>query len=297
MIVGAARSGTSILYRSLQSHPRFTPAGGINLVESHAVRDLMSLLRPSDVRPGPLANFAMGTDALTAVARDVEHLARRRATVRRVAGRSATGLRAWQLAGEHHVVRRYFLEAQRRRGAQRLVEKTPAHIWRVAHLGFAFPSARFLFVIRHPLDTLGSFWKRGQEDPAQAVWANVPPERFADRWTRWAGAALDLSRKEPRFMFIRYEDFTGRTEETVRRILDHIGEPFDPACLLADEMAPPKSASEEAGARAVFGAVRTTTKRWEDYVDRATARDLERRLARPMEQLGYEPRVNVTGTS
>ena len=294
MIVGAARSGTSILYRSLQSHSRFTPAGGINLVESHALRDLWTLLRPEDVKPGPLANFTMGIDALTRVAEDIEHLARRRLLFRRLARGSIGNLRAWKAAGEHHVVRRYFLEAQHRRGAQRLVEKTPAHISRVRHLGVAFPQARFIFVIRHPLDVLSSFWKRAKDDPAQARWANVTPDEFVARWTRWVGTALELSRVEPRFMFLRYEDFTGRTEEAVRRILDHVGEPFDEACLLAGHLEltePMTDLPPEVRQRAVFKPLTTTTKRWEDFLDAATAEDVERRLADAMAMVGYQPRV------
>jgi hypothetical protein len=301
MIVGAARSGTTILYRSLQSHPRFMPAGGVNLVESHAMRYLPSLLRPEHVHAGPLANFTMGTDALAAVAEDIEHLALRRRIVRRLAGGSMSNVAIWKAAGEHHVVRRYFVEAHRRRGAQRLVEKTPAHLRWVPHLGAAFPRARFVFVLRHPVDVLSSFWKRARDDPKRAHWANITPDDFAVRWERTTTTALALSRSEPRFLLIHYEDFTRRTEETVRRVLDHVGEPFDPACLLTGELTPRDDAVPDvpdAPRRTAFKPLTETTKRWEDFLDPATASDLERRLAAAMARAGYSPRVHgVTGTS
>src|SRR3954451_16223241 len=133
-IVGAAASGTTLLYRSLQAHPSFTTRMGPHLIESHAVDRLIQLQSQEDVarlRDGgrsAMANYLTGFDALSAVIDDVAYLARRRRLVRRLAGRYRDRPAVWRAAGEHHVVRRYFLEASRRRGANRLVDKTPSNL-------------------------------------------------------------------------------------------------------------------------------------------------------------------------
>lgn len=311
-IVGDARSGTTILYRSLMTHPTFIPSVGIHLVESNAIRHLLGLRRPQDVRWGSLANFTLALrDAMAEVAADIEPLALRRmlvrGTARAIAWKGPRTERAawlyqrlpavWKAAGEHHVVRRYFLEAHRRRGAKRLLEKTPSHIYWVPHLAIAFPNARFIFIIRHPLDVLTSYWKRAADDPIESAWMHLTPERFCSRWESATRRAIALDERDSRFLLLRYEEFVTRPAEVIRHALDHVGEPFDEACLLRgpDLEAPPhlRQIPPEKFRQVfhVFGSVKQKTKRWEDFVDRPTARKVEHRLRDAMNLAGYEPRA------
>jgi hypothetical protein len=302
-IVGDARSGTTLLYRSLQHHASFAPSHGFNLAESHAMRLLMRLFGPGDVTKNALAHFMLSLEPLAEVAADIAPLARRRKIVRRIFSRGKLPRPAfWRSAGEHHVVRRYFLEAHRRRGATRLVEKTPTHTNWVPHLKIAFPKASFIFMTRHPLDVLSSYWKRYRNEGEMSSWANVKPDEFSARWERVTRRALTFAKTEGRFLLVRYEELTADPEPTLRKILDHVGEPFDDACLLRgdneDKIKPGVKAVLLRGDPHMLSSVIENTKRWDEYVDRATAEAVERRLRETMTLVGYEPRTNpVTATT
>jgi hypothetical protein len=286
-IVGEARSGTSILYRSLQNHPSFTPKVGTQLVESKAMEHLPMLFAGRPVTHLGLANFLQGPEGLDAVADDVEPLARRRRIVRRLSGRYWRHPFPWRMAGEHHVVRRYFLEAEARRGAVRLLEKTPQNIGWVPHLKVAMPRSQFVYVVRHPVDVLTSYWRRYATEPEKASWANIGVDDFCRLWAGNARLAHSLDRRDPTFLLIRYEDFTTDTEGTVRRVLEHLGEPYDEACLLR-ERRPTWSIKDD---RWVTQPINARTKDWIDYVDEAVAGSVERSLRETMALFGYEPRV------
>jgi sulfotransferase family protein len=286
-IVGEARSGTSILYRSLQSHPRFMPAAGIDLVESEATVALLDLFGPADVGPGRLADFLLGQDALARVASDIAPLRSRRTLVRSATDGRIRRLPVWRAAGEHHVLRRYFIEAVRSRNVQRLVEKSPFNIRWVSHLGVAFPNARFIYMARHPLDVLSSYWRRYRNDPVTSEWGNITADTFCARWAENTVLAADIAKRDPRLMLIRYEEFTGRTEPSVRAVLDHVGEPFHEACLLQGERTTNWNVEPH-----LHGPVAERTKKWEEFIDRPTAQQVETRLRDVMAMTGFRARSN-----
>ena len=67
----------------------------------------------------------------------------------------------------------------------------------------------------------------------------------------------------------------------MRRICDHIGEPFDPACLDDFERAATSRDDPQRVVRA--------TSKWREHVGEQDASRLEHLLAEPMSELGYEP--------
>lgn len=295
-IVGDLRSGTSILYRSIQSHPRFLPAEGLSLVESNAVDQLLRLRTQRDVSTTTIASFVLGVGALTSVAADVEGLNARRSFVRGLARGSIVRLPLWLAAGEHLVIRRYFLEAAKRRGADRVIEKSTRNIRWVPHLAAAFPRARFIFIMRHPLDALSSWWRRAGADPVYSGWGNISIGGFCDHWESAIMRAIKLARREPRLRLIRYEDLTRRTEETIRSVLDHVGENFHESCLLGSAMeipdglrGSPRTEAIQTADPLLFRPMAENTKRWSDYIDAGSAARVERRLARAMTAAGYRP--------
>ncbi len=176
------------------------------------------------------------------------------------------------------------------------MEKTPHNVRWVPHLRIAFPKARFIHIVRHPVDVLSSYRKRFAVNPKDK-WANLSPEEFCVRWNVTTRAALALTKREPHFLLVRYEELTERSEETLRIMLDHIGEPFDAACLMPDAEQPPEwiPATWLEAYPQSYGPMVTATKKWEEFLDPVTAGRVEERLADTLASLGYERRVSATG--
>ena len=289
-IVGEARSGTSLLYRSLQSHSAFRPRVGINLGESHAL-ELLAGVDPPDGPDNSLVDFMTDERRYAEFVGDIAHLRSRREFVRRGFPDTRQNRLVWIAAGDHLVIRRYFMAAAEARGAERLIEKTPQNLQWVPLLQIAFPRARFLYIARHPVDTLSSYTRRFQVDPGTSSWANIDWRSFCERWNTNTSAALQMARhRSSRLLVLRYEDLTQKTEPTIRRVLAHVGEPFEEDCLLTHR---------EEGKKAwwidphLFEPVVNETKNWRDYVSTECAQEVERELASNMALLGYPPYTGV----
>lgn len=287
-IVGEARSGTSLLYRSLQNHSAFKPRVGIKLGESHAV-ELLASIDPPAGPDNPLVRFMTDERSYAEFVDDISQFRRRREFVRRRFPDTRQNRAMWfaesLAAGDHLVIRRYFMMAADARGAERLVEKTPQHLRSVPLLRAAFPRARFLYIVRHPVDTLSSYLRRFQVDPGKSPWANIDPQVFCERWKTNASAALQMARHRSfRLLVLRYEDFTQQTEPTVRRVLTHVGEAFEEDCLLTRHEEGMKSWRIDPN---LFEPVVDETKDWRDFLSTECAQQVERELASGMASLRY----------
>jgi hypothetical protein len=290
-IVGAMRSGTSILYRSLQAHPAFMPASGPQLVEARTASIIRNCFGPDDAaRPIEMVVFPIDETLFETVLQDIAPLARRRWAVRRVIGEGRSArLPFWVAGGEHLVLRRYLVTAHHGRGAARLLEKSADAVGWVRQIKFAFPRARFLYIVRHPIDVYTSYRRRFAKDPERSAWADIGIDEFARRWETETAIALRLDRSMDAFKLVSYEAFVTDTERAVTDALRHVGLPFDAACLLSDDTA---SANFDVDPH-LFGNVVTQTKSWADYIAPSDAATLEHRLAPLMERLGL-PRYAAT---
>jgi hypothetical protein len=129
-ILGAPRSGTTLLFETLAAVPEFRTVGA----EGHGILDGNPQLRPPHGRP---SNRLVARDATPEIA----------ATIRAgfvCAARSSEG----ELLLEE--------PAERRAGTLRLLEKTPRNALRVPFLRAIFPDARFIFLHRDPRDNVAS---------------------------------------------------------------------------------------------------------------------------------------------
>ncbi len=288
-IVGEARSGTSILYRTLQKHPSFRPRVP-NLVETEIFAHLRRTFLFSRSYPESLLRFMLDDEAayrdflrsirlpraVSAVSAAPNYLLRQR---------SPTWL--WYANLNHLVVRSYFWHAARARGCHRLVEKTPTNTRHLAELTRTFPGAQLLYIHRHPLDVFSSFRRRAAADP-NAEWADVTPADFcrsfgasSARVLRWAAGG------HGNLCLIRYEDFTRHPGDTFERICAFLEEPFVPAAVEEDAPNPRRWPVDPH----LWSEIVPETKSWTDYVTDDEARMIEELLRREMAALGYEPRV------
>lgn len=114
----------------------------------------------------------------------------------------------------------------REQGKARWGEKTPKNLFYVDHIHHMYPEARFIHIVR---------------DPRAVVYSMNRFARFlndsvlnAFNWylsVKDGYGLLRASVPEALVMTIRYEDLVANVEETVRRLCEFIGEPFEPAML------------------------------------------------------------------
>lgn len=197
-VCGLPRSGTTLLEQILSSHAQVLPGGELTFAAEF--RHLANRLFPED-----------GTFP--------ENLSR-----------------TWTADG-HYVAalfRDYYLaraaQAQLLEPGRRFfVDKMPFNELYLPLIRMAFPRAPIIRIVRHPLDVCVSMMSNNFTHGFACGY------RLADIAAHLV-AMFDLTehygRELPRQEFVlRYEDLVNGQEETTRQLLQHIGLPFEEACL------------------------------------------------------------------
>ena len=207
-LAGADRSGTTLTYALLASHPQIAfPHLGSNMWtffygqygdlsrRENFERCLAAMLRYKNV---------------LILNPDVDRIRRE------FAQGAPTYGRLFALFHNH------FLE---RTGRQRWGDKT-SYIERYADPVFAaYPDAMMLHLIRDPRDRYASAIKRWPHQKGQVGGATV-------RWLYSVGLAKRNLKKYPeRYKIVRYETLVSQPEATLREICTFLGEEYDPAML------------------------------------------------------------------
>lgn len=280
-IVGAPRSGTSILYRTVLKHPAFAVVGdeALQLAESGLLDSLHAAPRWKTPRPPRLFLFFLRDEA--AYGRFLDDV---RAVTAGADPVEAGTRPPWTDA----VIDAFVEHATAARSCRRLVEKTPTHIDRAEWLLDARPDATLLFVHRHPLDTYTSYLRRAEVDEGARPWAALTPAQFAEIYRRHTTIARRLATAHPeRFRPVSYEAFTTEPAGVVAGLCDLLGEPFQPD--MVEEPAPDLTRARNDPH--LFGAITTDTKTWQDHVDVATAAEVEDLTADAAAAWGYHRRT------
>lgn len=201
-IGGYFKSGTSLLRALLGQHPRI--ASGL---ETHWFAI------------DPPAGTGRGGEKLT-------EAAVRLATFFRLDPETVAAAALAAPSGER------FLEAvmamhARAQGKPRWAEKTPDNLLHVGRIFAHWPEARFVHIVRDPRDVYVSLRNCGKADDADA---------FAAAWASWVegGEAAGRRAGPARFATVLYEDLVIAPEAAMRRLLDFLGEDWDPAVARFD---------------------------------------------------------------
>ena len=284
-IIGAPRSGTSILYRTLQKHSSFKSREE-NLQETK----LLNYANRSHIfkgnEPKALFHYMLNNQRyyqqfLDSI-RPIQHL---HELVPGSFNRVLSGRLPfwWQLNLNARVVQAYFYFASRARECNRLLEKSPDNLYHVERLRVAFPRCKMLFIYRHPLDVYASYCKRKKTDP-DATWTDMSPEKFVKLYsTTIDTACICKDRYEEQLLMVKYEEFTAQTEKTLSDICDFIHEPMQEEMLIESNPDPKKWEIDPH----LFCAITSKVKNWQDYVGSETGRRIEDLLCRHMDRLEY----------
>lgn len=289
-IVGEARGGSTLLFRTLLKHPAFAPREE-NLQETSFAIQAPRAADFFDAPPRNLHRFLLGDDdeweAFLSTIRPLRPWLRLH---RRVARRRPEAAAPGRERGASALVARSFVfHAQRARGCRRLVEKTPEHVHHVERLLSWFPEARILYIHRHPVDVYSSYVRRGQVDP-KAEWARIGVDAFCEKFRVHVRVALDAAARRPyAVLVLRYRALTLAPEDTFRRICAFLDEPFVPdAVREPDDPGPRRWAHWEQSSH-LYEGMKARTKDWRDYLSAEDADRLQRRLQPELGLLGYLP--------
>jgi hypothetical protein len=201
-IAGPDRSGTTLMFAILASHPDLCMVRRTNVWRYFDGR-YGSLGRPE--------NFERCLSDMVRYRR-MRHLAPDADRIRReFSAGSRTYGRLFALFYEHHAER----SMQPRWGDKSL------HTEHYADRIFAeFPYATVVHMMRDPRDRYASVRRRNGGDLSRVGAATA-------RWLESARAARRNLRRHPgRYLVVRYEDLVSEPEPTVRRVCDFIGAPF-----------------------------------------------------------------------
>ena len=208
-IAGPDRSGTTLMFALLASHPDLCMVRRTNV------------WRYFDGRYGDLGvadNFERCLADMLRYRR-MRHLHPDADRIRRefAAGPPTYG-RLFALFYEHHAER----EGRSRWGDKSL------HTEHYADRLFAeYPQARVVHMVRDPRDRYASVRRRNGQDLARVGAAT-------GRWLESARAALRNAARYPGYLVVRYEDLVADPPATLRRVCDHIAAEYLPEMLSLD---------------------------------------------------------------
>jgi hypothetical protein len=125
-------------------------------------------------------------------------------------------------------------------GTSRVLEKYPFTYYRFEEIALAAPSARFIFLVRHPCDVFASLVRRARVELrehiaiGQVSWMLLSADAFAQDWLWALGAGQSFARRTPdRVLLVRYEDLTEKPTRVLPEIAAFAG--VDAQELIADD--------------------------------------------------------------
>jgi hypothetical protein len=155
----------------------------------------------------------------------------------------------------------------------------------------AFPHARFIHMIRDPRDRYASVISRWKVRKGGAG-------ASAAEWLESAELAATNQAAFPRnYQIIRYEDLSSQPEDTMRGVCDFIGEQYLPEILAMDGAA----RFRDAGANSSYGPLEVgsistaSIGKYREILDPAETLFMERKLGERMTAFAYEPSDGLNG--
>lgn len=303
-IVGAPRSGTSILYRTLQQHSHFklhacNHPSGVELTESNIFKHPYNtyLLTDSDAFAYMMKNVDIFQEFLQSIQpiQKYQRLFLGKKVFQKFASKiglptNSIRTQVWALAQNDALIRSFLYYAQKARMTERLVEKTPQHITLIPEIRQTFPNAKLLFMLRHPVDVFSSYRRRlydvreSGQGPKYVRWLSISPKAFCSQYHTYTAIALREARVNPdSFLLFKYEEFTSNLRPALQQILEFLDESFEEACI-------PKDETQQTIWKAdpnLFANIKTSTKNWKEFVTEDEMEMIQTQLSEVIKQVGY----------
>jgi hypothetical protein len=102
------------------------------------------------------------------------------------------------------------------------LEKTPEHVYFIADILHYLPEAKFIHIIRHPLDVVASM-RKATQDPMNALWGGEWSLDFCiSRWNSSVLVSCGYLRN-PQHLIVKYEDLLTDKTKVLARCCHFIG--------------------------------------------------------------------------
>jgi hypothetical protein len=200
-LIGAARSGTTLLGAMLGAHPELTMVS-----ETGFVPKLAETIRSEPVTAERVVKMMAAAQPLERLGLNEAEMLRRLEQLDELKAAA--------------VLRTFYDAIAELGGTERWGDETPSYLKRMRRIQRALSEARFIHVIRDGRDTAAA--KPGELDPGKAL-------TIGQRWQKKVTSARQQEHLMDHYMEIRYEDLLADTEATLRRVCEFIELPYDPA--------------------------------------------------------------------
>jgi len=228
-ILGFTRSGTSMVEQILSAHPRISGGDELPFIYD-LVHNAKNNLGATSDYPGCLLELGdTGSEKIQELRR--RYLARLRMTP--------------------------VLSP----GVPWFTDKMPMNELHLGLIHLIFPDARLVHVVRHPLDAvLSSYFT----DATHGGFCTYELKSAAQHYTMLAHMVEHYREKLGLdYLLVRYEDVVADVRGQTKRMLEYIGEPFDPACI--EFHANPRYARTASYAQVVKPLYKTSVYRYRNY--------------------------------
>lgn len=258
-VVGAPRSGTSMLRFMLDRHP------SVGLCdETHFFYYVYSRRRHFGDLSDPDARRRLVERYLEM--KNIRVLGLDREALARTLERHGDSYRLFFLL----LLDRYAHET----GKSRPGEKSPDHALHVDTLCRWYPRCRIVHLVRDPRAVVGSL--------RRMPWARNSVLANARWWRRNTAAPLHLRGRE-NYLLVRYEDLVSDPGSELTRICAHLGEPYSEAMLEPEDAEDHRPWTERARRRVT----RNRVDRWREELSETEVALVEHVAGSVMEELGY----------
>lgn len=206
-IIGCERSGTTLLRAMLNNHPNIAIP-----YEAGQFSNMVSFACPWSKR--------LSKDAATSMIREIlNHPKVHLWNIEETQVLKELGQQADEFSyGD--VLSAIYMTYARREGKSRWGDKTPVNTFDLPEIIKAFPTAKFIHIVRDGRDVYLSW--------AKAEWARHGLRKAARKWKGWVWSAYRHGERlgHRHYLLIRYEDLVREPHRELLRICEFLGEPF-----------------------------------------------------------------------
>lgn len=299
-ISGAARSGTTLLYLTLQKHSSFGPKF-IDLTESHifAYANASYLFKREYPDSEFLYNYMLKNSSLyknflTSIKRiqAFHQLINIKNLTRRISNRLRW---LWLIGFNYCVIRCFFYYAQAARRCHRIVEKTPGNELHIPQILYAFPKSKIVYIYRHPVDVYSSYKRRldvelrMDKKRNQLKWLTIKPEEFCSEYKRSVEIVLKTAKSPLSSIYlVKYENLTINPNKEIFNLCKFLDEPYEED--ITEEYQ--SDFSKWKPDPYLFGPITSKTKNWKDHISFNEAIFIETNLKSTMKKIAYHSYTN-----